>query len=184
VGDRVRTLRLSRGLTLAAVSAATGISISTLSRFESGRRRASLELLLPLASVYGVPLDDLVGAPPTGDPRIHIRPLVLDGMTMLRLSNTPGLVQAYKIVVPAGPSTGVPQLRTHEGHDWMLVLSGQLRLIVGEADLLLSSGEAIEFDARTPHWFGSGNEGSVELLTLFGRQGQRVRLRSAELPHG
>lgn len=68
VGPRLKRLRAKRGLTLAALSEETGISKSTLSRLESGQRRPSLELLLPLAAAYRVPLDDLVGAPEVGDP--------------------------------------------------------------------------------------------------------------------
>ena len=64
VGPRLRALRRQRDITLAALAEATGISVSTLSRLESGQRRPTLELLLPLARAYGVPLDDLVGAPP------------------------------------------------------------------------------------------------------------------------
>ena len=71
MGPRLRELRRRRGSTLAEESAATGISVSTLSRLEAGRRRPTLELLLPLARAYGVQLDDLVGGPPTGDPRVH-----------------------------------------------------------------------------------------------------------------
>src|SRR5688572_2977870 len=70
VGPRLRELRRRRGTTLAELSAATGISTSTLSRLESGGRRPTLELLLPLARAHGVQLDDLVGGPPTGDPRV------------------------------------------------------------------------------------------------------------------
>jgi transcriptional regulator with XRE-family HTH domain len=73
VGPRLRALRQRRDTTLAELSAATGISVSTLSRMESGQRRPNLELLLPLAKAHRVPLDELVGAPPTGDPRIHLR---------------------------------------------------------------------------------------------------------------
>ena len=74
VGPRLRALRRQRETTLSALAETTGISVSTLSRLESGRRRPTLELLLPLAEAYGVPLDDLVGAPATGDPRVHLRP--------------------------------------------------------------------------------------------------------------
>lgn len=75
VGPRLRDLRKVRELTLAHVSARTGISTSTLSRLESGGRRPTLELLLPLARAYDVPLDELVDAPRTGDPRIHPKPV-------------------------------------------------------------------------------------------------------------
>ena len=64
----------SAATTLAQLAEATGISVSTLSRLESGRRRPTLELLLPLARAHQVPLDELVGAPATGDPRVHARP--------------------------------------------------------------------------------------------------------------
>src|ERR1700710_10198 len=75
VGPRLRALRRKAGVTLAALAETTGISVSTLSRLESGQRKATLELLLPLARFYQVPLDDLVGAPPTGDPRVYAGPL-------------------------------------------------------------------------------------------------------------
>ena len=70
VGPRLRALRKQRGATLEQLAESTGISVSTLSRLESGHRRPTLELLLPLAQAHRVPLDELVGAPATGDPRI------------------------------------------------------------------------------------------------------------------
>jgi len=73
VGPRLRTLRQDRGATLAQLSQATGISVSTLSRLESGQRRPTLELLLPLARAHQVQLDELVGARLPGT-RASIRP--------------------------------------------------------------------------------------------------------------
>ncbi|GAB3840749.1 hypothetical protein GCM10029963_10090 [Micromonospora andamanensis] len=68
VGPRLRALRKQRGTTLTELADTTGISVSTLSRLESGQRRPTLELLLPLARAHQVPLDELVGAPAVGDP--------------------------------------------------------------------------------------------------------------------
>ena len=188
VGPRLRALRQRRGTTLADLSAATGISVSTLSRLESGRRRPNLELLLPLAEAHGVPLDDLVGAPATGDPRIHLRPLSQNGRTIVPLTRRPGGVQAYKMVIPAhrearethrGSTREAqqPDLKVHEGYEWMYVLNGKMRLLLGQQDLVLSPGEAAEFDTRLPHWFGSADGEPVEFLCLFGRQGERAHLR-------
>ncbi len=73
VGPRLTGLRLERGGTLVQLSRSTGISVSTLSRLESGGRKPTLELLLPLSRVFGVALDELVGAPRTEDPRVQIR---------------------------------------------------------------------------------------------------------------
>lgn len=151
VGPRLRALRQRREFTLAELADETGISISTLSRLESGRRRATLELLLPLAGAYGVPLDDLVGAPPTGDPRIHIKPLQAHGMTILPLSRGASGMQVFKHLLPARSSGGEPDPRTHEGHEWLYVIRGRLRIVLGPRDLVLEPGEAAEFDTTTPH---------------------------------
>ena len=94
VGPRLRALRRSRGVTLDALAAETGLTASTLSRLENGRLRPTLEQLLPLARAHDVPLDDLVAAPPTGDPRIHLRPQRRFGLTVVPLTRRPGGVQA------------------------------------------------------------------------------------------
>jgi len=180
VGPRLKRLRLRRDITLTGLSAETGISASTLSRLEVGLRRPTLEQLLPLARAYGVTLDELVGAPPTGDPRVHLRPIAgHGGSVILPLTRRPGGIQAYKFVLPPGDDDAPPELRTHDGYDWVYVLDGTLRLVLGEHDLILRPGEAAEFDTRTPHWFGATSAGPVEFLSLVGRQGERAHLRAA-----
>ncbi|MFI1196691.1 helix-turn-helix domain-containing protein [Micromonospora sp. NPDC020750] len=178
VGPRLRALRRQRETTLADLSAATGISVSTLSRLESGTRRPTLEQLLPLARAHGVTLDDLVGAPPTGDPRVHLRPVSRHDLTMLPLTRRAGGIQAYKLVIPAGSRRREPDPQTHEGYEWLYVLNGRLRLVLGERDMELTPGEAAEFDTRVPHWFGAADGEPVEFLSLFGRQGERAHLRA------
>ncbi|WP_409491597.1 helix-turn-helix domain-containing protein [Amycolatopsis sp. cmx-11-12] len=178
VGTRLKHLRQRHEITLADLAEETGISASTLSRLEAGLRRPTLEQLLPLAHAYGLTLDELVDAPPTGNPRINLRPIACaDGSTILPLTRRPGGIQAYKFVLPRGDDDTEPDLRTHEGYDWVYVLNGTLRLVLGEHDLLLEPGEAAEFDTRTPHWFGATGAGPVEYLSLIGRQGERAHLR-------
>ncbi|CAL9386216.1 hypothetical protein SUDANB176_01163 [Streptomyces sp. enrichment culture] len=176
VGPRLRRIRREREVTLAALSEATGISVSTLSRLESGLRRPSLELLLPIAQAHQVPLDELVGAPPVGDPRVRSKPVVRGGRTYWPLTRQPGGLQAYKVLEPQRRLE--PEPRTHEGYEWLYVLSGKLRLVLGEHDVVLTAGEAAEFDTRVPHWFGSTGEGPVEFLSLFGPQGERMHVRA------
>ena len=176
VGPRLKQLRARRGVTLTALSETTGISKSTLSRLETGQRRASLELLLPLAQAYRVPLDDLVGAPEVGDPRIRLKATKVNGRTVLPLTRSPGGVQAWKIIVPASNSEPVP--KSHEGYEWLFVLSGRMRLVLGDHDLVLGTGEAAEFDTRVPHWFGSTADQPAEILSMFGPQGERAHARA------
>jgi transcriptional regulator with XRE-family HTH domain len=177
VGPRLRELRRRSGQTLSALAGATGISVSTLSRLESGQRKATLELLLPLARAYQVPLDELVGAPPVGDPRVHQRPIHRHGMVFLPLTRQIGAPQSFKIIIPAGP-VRPPEPKTHEGYEWIYVLSGRVRLVLGGHDLLLTPGEVAEFDTRTPHWFGSADGEPVEFLSIFGSQGERMHVRA------
>lgn len=141
-------------------------------------RRPTFELLLPLARAHGVTLDELVNAPPTGDPRVHLRPVTRHGMTMLPLTRRAGGIQAYKLVLPGDGGRSEPDPQTHEGYEWVYVLNGRLRVILGEHDLVLSPGEAAEFDTWVPHWFGAADADPVELLSLFGRQGERAHLRA------
>lgn len=181
VGQRLRQQRLRREITLTDLARETGISTSTLSRLEAGLRRPTLEQLLPLARFHGVTLDSLVEAPRTADPRIDLRPIPgPDGSVVLPLTRRPGGIQAYKFVLPTGDDGADPDLHTHEGHDWAYVLNGTLRLVLGDQDLRLGAGEAVEFDTRTPHWFGATSAGPVEFLSLIGRQGERAHVRSLE----
>ncbi len=177
VGPRLRSLRQERGTSLAELSAATGISVSTLSRLESGQRRATLELLFPVARAYRVTLDQLV-TPPVTDPRVRPTPVERDGMTYYPLTRRPGGLLAYKLVIASGSDRRVPDPRTHEGYEWLYVLNGRLRVVLGEHDLVLTPGEAAEFDTRVPHWFGMAGPEGVEILSLFGPQGERVHVRA------
>ena len=178
VGPRLKALRVERGTTLGQLSESTGISVSTLSRLESGGRKPTLELLLPLARAHQVALDELVDAPDTGDPRVRPRPLHRWGMTLLPLTRRSEGLQAYKMIMPPNPPERRPEQRTHEGYEWLYVLSGRIRLLLGPHDLVLEAGEVAEFDTRTPHWFGNPGPGEAELLSLLGPQGERMHVRA------
>jgi len=177
VGPRLRQLRLERDATLADLAVETGISVSTLSRLESGGRKPTLELLLALAKAHHVALDELVDAPETGDPRVRTRPVKRHGMTFLPLTRRPGGLQAFKQVLPPRPNSR-PDPQTHEGYEWLYVLSGRLRLVLGGRDLVLSPGEVVEFDTRTPHWVGNPGPEPAEVLAIYGPQGERMHVRA------
>ncbi len=178
VGPRLRALRVERGATLTAVSASTGISVSTLSRLESGGRRPTLELLLPLARAYQVPLDELVDAPETGDPRVRLKPVRRHGRTFVPLTRRPGGVQAFKMVLPPHDPPEPYEPRVHEGYEWIYVLAGRLRLVLGARVLDLGPGEVVEFDTRLPHVVANPTDRPLELLALFGPQGERMHIRT------
>ena len=175
VRARLRVLREERGLSQEEVAERAGMAPSTLSRLESGARRLALDHLTPLAGALGVEVGDLL-APAVRDPRVHERARTVDGMTFHTLSRaTPGGLAVVRLEIPAERT--VPDLRSHEGHEWLYVLSGRVRLVLGDDDLLLEPGEAAEFSTWTPHWTGAV-DGPAEALGIFGPQGERVHLRT------
>lgn len=176
VGPRLRAMRERGQSTLTQLSRASGISVSTLSRLESGGRKPTLELLLRLARAHEVPLDQLISDTTTTDPRVRSEPVQRPGRTMIPLTRRPGGLQAYKMIID--PSERPGEQKSHEGYEWMYVLNGRLHLLLGELDLVMRSGEVAEFDTHTPHWFGSTGPRPVELLILFGPQGERLHVRA------
>ncbi|MFD5460450.1 helix-turn-helix domain-containing protein [Streptomyces olivaceus] len=182
LGARLRAIRQARGLTLAQLAAATGVSVSTLSRLESGQREPGLRHLLPLARAHRLPLDELVGSR-TGDPRVHPRPFTRHGQTWVPLTRNPndGL-HAYKQILPAPVTPRTeraprPEQGSHEGHEWLYVLSGRLLRALGEHDLVLTAGQTAEFDTRVPHGIANAGDRPVEWLALYGAQGERMHIR-------
>ncbi len=154
--------------------------MSTLSRLESGGRRPTLELLLPLARRYRIPLDDLVGAPAVGDPRIHPRPFSRGDTVIVPLSRRDDGWVAFKQILPPPADPDAPlDPQVHDGWDWLYVLSGRCRLRLGDDETLLQPGEAAEFDTRTPHAFGNAGPGVLEVLCLFNAQGERMHVRAS-----
>ncbi|WP_328477432.1 XRE family transcriptional regulator [Actinoplanes sp. NBC_00393] len=178
VGPRLRELRQQRDMTLTQLSESTGISVSTLSRLESGTRKPTLELLLPLAEAYQVTLDELVDAPETGDPRVRARPIERGGRTYIPLTRRPGGLQAFKQILPPDPAGCDLEQKTHEGYEWLYVLSGRVRLLLGEHDITLTPGEAAEFDTRLPHLVLNPGSEPAEIINIFGPQGERLHVRA------
>ena len=181
VRRRLRELRTERGLTLQQVADRASLDVSTLSRLEGGKRRLALDHVPALANALGVSADELLGARPPLDPRVRGAARTYNGMTMWPLTRrgpAAGL-QAYKIHIGVQRRTppDVDKLPVHEGHDWLYVLDGRLRLLLGADDLTIEPGEAVEFTTWTPHWFGS-IDGPVELIAILGPHGERIHLHA------
>jgi len=178
VRRRLRELRAQRGLTLAQVSERAHIDISTLSRLESGKRRLALDHIPALARALGVSADELLHSAPAPDPFVRVEPRRHEGLTMWELSRDASAAgpRVYKMVVEAGRSEPPDELPSHEGHEWLYVISGRLRLVLADHEHVVSAGEAVEFSTWRPHWFGSFDGEAVELIAIFGPQGERIHL--------
>ncbi|MCV7224998.1 helix-turn-helix domain-containing protein [Mycolicibacterium komossense] len=179
VRRRLRELRVSKGMTLDDVATRARIDVSTLSRLESGKRRLALDHLPRLAEALAVTTDELLREPEQADPRVRGSAHTRDGATYWPLTRQgpAGGQHAFKIRVSAKRNTPPAELPVHEGQDWIYVLSGRLRLVLGERDFTIKPGEAAEFSTWTPHWFGAV-DGPVELIAIFGPRGERLHLHN------
>jgi transcriptional regulator with XRE-family HTH domain len=177
VRRRLRELRIERGLTLEDVARSARIDVSTLSRLESGKRRLALDHLPRLAEALSVSTDELLRAPDTPDPRVRGNSHAHNDITYWPLTRhvAAGGLHAFKIRIAAKRRKPPAQLPVHEGQDWTYVLTGRMRLVLGERDFIIEPGEAVEFSTWTPHWFGAA-EGAVEAIMIFGVHGERLHL--------
>jgi transcriptional regulator with XRE-family HTH domain len=173
IGPRLRAARRDRGWTLDDLAGRSGMSASTISRLESGKRQAALQLLLPLTRQLGIRIDDLLPEVPA-DPRVHRAVERRDGMVIAPLTLEHSPVQTFKVVYPPLPEP--PELRVHDGYEWLYVLSGRLRLALDDRVHRIERGEAVEFDTRTPHSISATEDGPAEVLSIFSATGERIHM--------
>ncbi|MFJ8647731.1 helix-turn-helix domain-containing protein [Streptomyces sp. NPDC093546] len=167
VAPRLRELRRRRGLTLESAARRAGLSPAHLSRLETGRRQPSLPMLLGLARVYGTTVSELLGeVPPEREPIVRAgraEPVEADGWTYHQAGGAGRALQALRVEVPyaAGQSDLV---RVHPGEEWLYVLTGRVRLVLGDVVHVLDPGDSAHFDSLTPHRIAAAGRRGAELL--------------------
>ena len=173
VRTRLRSLRNTLGLSLDELAARANLSPSTISRVETGKRTISLDVLLPLAGALQVGLDALLDM--SGDDDVVIRPVPSSSgeRTTWLLGRATGNTVAIKLRLE--PTDRVPQQGVHPGHDWFVVIEGRVRLLLGEREIMVETGEAAEFATMTPHACAASG-GPAELIMIFDRDGQRAHV--------
>jgi len=168
VRTRLRGLRQALGWSLDDLATRAHLSASTISRIETGKRTIGLDVLVPLARALGVDLDTLLDVHDDAD--VVIRPTAdrSGHHTSWLLSRATGTITALKMrFVPGGP---LPEPRVHPGRDWFFVLTGSVRLTLGDRTVEVAAGEAAEFDTMTPHAIVAVDE-PAELIMVFDRDG-------------
>jgi transcriptional regulator with XRE-family HTH domain len=173
VRTRLRSLRNTLGLSLDELAARTNLSPSTISRIETGKRTISLDILLPLARALQVDFDELLDV--RSDDDVVIRPIPHSSgeRTSWMLSRPTASTIAVKMRME--PTRKTQELRVHPGHDWFFVITGQVRLSLGEREIIVQAGESAEFTTMTPHAFAAV-DGPAELIMIFDRDGQRAHV--------
>lgn len=175
VRTRLRSLRNTLGLSLDDVGDRTNLSPSTISRIETGRRAISLDVLVPLAKALQVDLDVLLDVDNDDDVVIRPTPNASGHITTWMLSRPTGNTIAIKMRLE--PTEQLPEQQVHPGHDWFVVIEGSVRLLLGDRELIVETGEAAEFATMTPHAM-SAWDGPAEVIMIFDRDGQRAHVHT------
>jgi transcriptional regulator with XRE-family HTH domain len=176
---RIRGLRVARGWSLDALAGRCHMSASTLSRLETGRRRISIDQLVPIARALGTSLDQLVE--PVEDDDVVIRPrrdFGHDAVTWMLTRDEPHGLAVAKMRICAQRPTH--ELRVHPGHEWFTVLSGTARLHLGDRVIAVEAGQAAQFSTMSPHAM-TADGGPVEVIVIFDRDGRRAHLDAVDL---
>ena len=170
---RLRSLRNTLGLSLDELATRTNLSPSTISRVETGKRTISLDILVSLAAALQIDLDVLLDAHSDDDVIIRPAPHRSGEHTTWMLSRPTGSTIAVKMRLE--PTRTTPEQRVHPGHDWFFVIEGQVRLALGEREIIVDTGEAAEFATMTPHAIAAIDR-PAELIMIFDRDGHRAHV--------
>lgn len=172
---RLRSLRNAHGWSLDELAGRTNISPSTLSRLETGRRRIAIDQLVTLAQALGTTVDELLAERDEGEVVIRPRRDTADGVTFWLLTDPDDVSDRVVAKMRFPKRTKLPEPRVHAGRDWLYVLTGTLRLQLGNRQVLVRAGQAAGFDTMTPHSMG-GHEGPAEILSIFDHHGKHAHL--------
>jgi transcriptional regulator with XRE-family HTH domain len=171
VGARIKDARAGAGLTLKALSGATGLSQPFLSRLERGLVSASIANLLQIGRALGLSMAELLegeARPPAPGWIVHRGgpPVAADGYSFRQLA--PGLrgrrMDAFVLDFP--PGQGMDLVVAHEGEELLYVLEGRIRFRFGEEEALLGPGDAVQFDSSLPHTAQNAGPKPARLLMV------------------
>jgi DNA-binding transcriptional MerR regulator/mannose-6-phosphate isomerase-like protein (cupin superfamily) len=158
-GPRFRKLRLQRGESLATVAQAVEVSVGFLSNLERSHSGASVSIMRKLAQYYGVNILDLFT--PMDAPGPLVRPSErkkLEGGTGVQMELlAAGNVTMEPHLFRLDPGAGSGEPYSHEGEEFLYVLTGRLNIFLGEQEFQLRAGDSFYFTSSTPHhWMNPG----------------------------
>ncbi|MBO5103768.1 MAG: AMP-binding protein, partial [Ruminococcus sp.] len=170
VAERIRAVRESVGLTSEEMAEKTGVSVYEYLAYEGGAKDFSFTFIYKFANATGVEITDLMEGE---SPKIYSYditrkggglPIVRrKGMTYMRLApkfrNKIG--EPFMVTIPyVDENFRVPHPHTHEGQELDIVVSGQLKVRIGDNEEILNEGDSIYYDSGEPHdeWAVGGKE--------------------------
>jgi transcriptional regulator with XRE-family HTH domain len=177
LGDRIRRLRLKKSMGLVELGRHTGLSASFLSQLETGRVVPTLRNLARIAMVFSKDLSYFFESDPAAIFRVHRKK---DRVRMPQTGVEPPtysfeslgymvpdrLMDPYFAEFVPLPEQVEPKAHVHAGIEFLYVLNGELALQHSGQETTLSPGDAVYFDASTPHSYRSAGSRPAEALIV------------------
>ena len=174
IGKRIRDARRAKGMSIAGLAAASGLSIGFISQVERNQSNPSVKALHDISRALGVNItwffDDTAAAgaqPASPIVRVHERKKIHYGLDVCDELLTPRSSEALELIwsrFAPGSSSGA-QPYTHEGEEAGVVLSGTLELVIGDVAYTLSAGDSFGFKSGTPHRYR--NDGDTDAIVVW-----------------
>lgn len=180
LGEDLRGLRRAQGLTLEDLAAASGKSVSFISKIERGQARPSVTTLQELAGAVGVPVGwffETDGPAPAEERPFVVRAgrrrkLSYSGLSstdymgfedhLLSASLDGQLALGMSTYQPGGNSGD--ELYTHDGEEAGLVIKGQIDLHLEGKVFRLETGDSFSFAASIPHRYSNPGDGEAQIV--------------------
>jgi len=180
VGERIRAFREKQTLSLADLAARTGLDETFLAAVETEDRYPSLGPLLKIARALGLRLgtflDDQVSRDPLivrvaersqelamhqsgGKPASH-------AYHSLGRGKTDRHMEPFFIEINPEPEAD-KTLSSHEGEEFIVVVSGQVRLVYGRETSILGPGDSVYFNSVVPHNVSAAGDASASIYAVL-----------------
>lgn len=176
--ERLKNYREEAGLSVQALADKTGCPVDIIERAEAGGRQPALGYLVKLARAFGVRLGTLLDDEMVNDPLIHRAAEMKQAVLPAGAITTEG--QAYYALgkgkadrhmepfrITLGPSLKEPVLSSHEGEEFIVVISGKVRLDYGAETHVLEAGDSMYYNSIVPHHVACAEGESAEIYAVI-----------------
>jgi transcriptional regulator with XRE-family HTH domain len=171
IGERLRSLRRERGLTMAQVAAATGLTSGFLSQLERDLTSVSLSSLARICEALDVRFGDVLDEPPTG---AVIRRDEAPAWTaigahedLLLSSRDERRFHLIESRVPPRAGAGEGLYTFPADVELVYVLAGRLELRVGATVYRLGQGDTVTYSPREPHTWENPSQDEEAVVLWF-----------------
>jgi len=173
VGNRLRELRLERGMSMRALARASGLSTNALSMIERARTSPSVSTLYKIAEALGVPITAFFRLEPPRQTLVFRKAKERSRVSFPRGvweglggESFIGGMEPLLLTLEPGANSGQYTM-LHSGDEFVLCLGGQLEYEVEKQRFLLEAGDSLLFAARLQHRWRNAYKGTTRVLIVL-----------------